>query len=150
MKALSILQPWAQVLALGIKKCETRSWATTYRGPFLIHAGMKFSQEQKKILRSEEFNNYAPHITAFPRGFIIGAACITNCMPARDWKANSIAEDRLREHILGDTMDGRFVWEITHPVLFERPFPYKGQLQFFNVDLSADLENEFSKNYQRK
>ena len=37
MKALTILQPWASLIACGAKKIETRSWATRYRGPIAIH-----------------------------------------------------------------------------------------------------------------
>ena len=41
MKALTIWQPWASLLVSGQKKYETRSWATTYRGPIAIHAAMR-------------------------------------------------------------------------------------------------------------
>lgn len=39
MKALTLYQPWASLIALGVKTIETRSWATSYRGPLAIHAG---------------------------------------------------------------------------------------------------------------
>ena len=39
MKALTVYQPWAQLLAIGAKEYETRGWATKYRGPIAIHAG---------------------------------------------------------------------------------------------------------------
>lgn len=38
MKALSIKQPWASLIAHGIKDIENRTWATKYRGKVLIHA----------------------------------------------------------------------------------------------------------------
>lgn len=38
MKAITIWQPWASLLACGGKRFETRSWATSYRGPIAIHA----------------------------------------------------------------------------------------------------------------
>ena len=38
MKALSLLQPWASLVAYGRKKIETRTWGTRYRGPLAIHA----------------------------------------------------------------------------------------------------------------
>ncbi len=41
MKALSLWQPWASLIALGVKTIETRSWATNYRGPLAIHAGLR-------------------------------------------------------------------------------------------------------------
>ena len=41
MKALTIRQPWASLIALGVKTIETRSWPTRYRGPIAIHAGLR-------------------------------------------------------------------------------------------------------------
>lgn len=48
MKALTIRQPWASLIAHGVKTIETRSWSTKYRGPLAIHAG------KAKPERSEE------------------------------------------------------------------------------------------------
>lgn len=39
MKVLTLHQPWASLIALGVKSIETRSWSTKYRGPLAIHAG---------------------------------------------------------------------------------------------------------------
>jgi hypothetical protein len=39
MKALTIQQPWASLIIIGVKRFEYRSWKTSYRGPLLIHAG---------------------------------------------------------------------------------------------------------------
>ncbi|MHB1844897.1 MAG: ASCH domain-containing protein [Deltaproteobacteria bacterium] len=36
MKALSVQQPWANMIASGEKTIETRTWTTAYRGPLLI------------------------------------------------------------------------------------------------------------------
>ena len=41
MKVLTLHQPWASLIALGVKAIETRSWSTKYRGPLAIHAGVK-------------------------------------------------------------------------------------------------------------
>jgi ASCH domain len=38
MKALSVRQPWASLIASGKKTIEVRSWRTHYRGPLLICA----------------------------------------------------------------------------------------------------------------
>jgi activating signal cointegrator 1 len=38
MKALTLTQPWATLVAIGAKHIETRSWETLYRGPLAIHA----------------------------------------------------------------------------------------------------------------
>jgi len=39
MKFLTIRQPWASLISLGVKRIETRSWSTSFRGPLAIHAG---------------------------------------------------------------------------------------------------------------
>ena len=41
MKAITIHQPWASLVAIGSKGFETRGWATKYRGSLAIHAGVK-------------------------------------------------------------------------------------------------------------
>ena len=38
MKAISLTQPWATLVAIGAKQIETRSWGTPYRGELAIHA----------------------------------------------------------------------------------------------------------------
>ncbi|WP_317633685.1 ASCH domain-containing protein [Lysinibacillus capsici] len=45
MKALTIKQPWATLIALGEKNFETRSWQTKYRGPLAIHAGKSIDKD---------------------------------------------------------------------------------------------------------
>lgn len=39
MRALTISQPWAWLIARGHKPIENRRWTTGYRGPLLVHAG---------------------------------------------------------------------------------------------------------------
>ena len=41
MKALSLRQPWASLIANGRKTIETRTWRTHYRGPLAIHASAR-------------------------------------------------------------------------------------------------------------
>lgn len=42
MKAITILQPWASLIACAAKQIETRSWVTQYRGPIAIHVAKDF------------------------------------------------------------------------------------------------------------
>ena len=41
MRAISLWQPWASVVALGSKRIETRHWSTGHRGPLAIHAAKR-------------------------------------------------------------------------------------------------------------
>jgi len=39
MKAITLCQPWASAIAVGLKVYETRSWKTSYRGPLAVVFG---------------------------------------------------------------------------------------------------------------
>lgn len=41
MPALTIRQPWAALVVTGRKRIEWRTWATSHRGPLLIHAAAR-------------------------------------------------------------------------------------------------------------
>lgn len=41
VRALTLRQPWASLVAVGAKTIETRGWSTDYRGPLLIHAAKR-------------------------------------------------------------------------------------------------------------
>lgn len=43
--ALSINQPWAALIAHGLKPIENRGWNTSWRGEFLIHTGKNVDRE---------------------------------------------------------------------------------------------------------
>lgn len=50
MYALTIKQPWASAIVLGLKSVENRTWPTGYRGPLAIHAGLRVDPEGVEIL----------------------------------------------------------------------------------------------------
>lgn len=53
MKALTVWQPWASLVALGVKTIETRSWSTSYRGPLAIHAAKRRPKMAEAMLLEE-------------------------------------------------------------------------------------------------
>ena len=64
MKALSLKQPYAELVVEGKKKIELRNWKTKYRGEFFIHASKNPDKESMKRFG----------FTALPLGFIVGKA----------------------------------------------------------------------------
>ena len=95
MKAITIWQPWASLLACGAKQYETRSWATKYRGPVAIHAVAK---EPRESAIREKLDQFPKKRTAMldalelepqpdrhqncmtlPRGCIIATAELVGC-----------------------------------------------------------------------
>lgn len=59
MKTISLTQPFATLVSLGVKKIETRSWATSYRGPLAIHAAKGYGKggmrDHKALCGTEPF-----------------------------------------------------------------------------------------------
>lgn len=55
MKALTLRQPYASLVSLGVKTIETRSWSTRYRGPLAIHAGKRRADgaDMKRLVGDE-------------------------------------------------------------------------------------------------
>lgn len=80
MKALSILQPWCfAILTLG-KDIENRTWSTSYRGRFLIHAGKGFDTEGYAFLLRMKADHpewpEIPRAVDFQRGGIVGSVVL--------------------------------------------------------------------------
>ncbi len=76
MKAISLWQPWATLVALGIKQTETRHWATKHRGQLAIHAAKRWRPEQQQAaLRfAEQHPAHAAAILSPMRGGIVAAS----------------------------------------------------------------------------
>jgi ASCH domain len=49
-KALTIRQPWAELILRGRKPFELRTWKTKYRGPVVIHAAAKIDAADARQL----------------------------------------------------------------------------------------------------
>ncbi len=83
MKALSLRQPWAWLVAEGYKDVENRTWATRFRGAFLIHAAKTFDQAgYQRVLRDTDL--VLPGPGEFERGGIVGAAELVDCVTQYD------------------------------------------------------------------
>ena len=76
MKVITIKQPWASLIAEGLKKYEFRTWNTKYRGDILIHAGK--SIDKKAVERFKEYN------LEYPTGCIIAKATLTDSIYVDD------------------------------------------------------------------
>ena len=68
MKALTIQQPYASLIADGEKWVENRGWYTTYRGPLAIHAGSGTRYLNAEVLAS------------YPTGVVIATGNLVACI----------------------------------------------------------------------
>ena len=71
MKAITIQQPFAELIAQGRKRYEFRAWKTAYRGEILIHAAKKVDREA-----AVRFGESA----AYDTGCIVAKAVLSDCI----------------------------------------------------------------------
>ena len=87
MKALSIRQPWAWLIVNGHKDIENRTWATSYRGPLLIHASAGMTLHEYNDVcefladdgRLRHLEPLLPLPKELERGGIVGVVTLTEC-----------------------------------------------------------------------
>lgn len=137
LKAITIIQPWATLIALREKQFETRSWSTKYRGPLAIHAGKRIDKEacwQEEIRRALKRHEYDPG--NLPTGAIVATAELSECLKSVDtWTDGYELEGRRLiyspEYEFGDFTPGRYAWELTDVKQLPEPVPAKGKLSIW-------------------
>lgn len=116
MKALSLKQPWAELILRGKKKIEIRKWNTKFRGRFLIHAS---KNPDEKAMKKFGFKN-------LPCGFIIGQAELVNVKRYKDER-----EFNKDKHFHLATSEWGNYGFILKNVKRVKPIPAKGSLGFW-------------------
>lgn len=147
MKALTLTQPWASLMALGVKKAETRSWSTRYRGPLAIHAAKTFPGWAKELFWDELIEYFPgfeqgcyPIPERLPRGEIV-AICELCAVVSTD-NDEFMARLPELEMPLGDYSAGRFAWVVKNVRALPKPMPCRGHLGLWDVptEIATQLE----------
>ena len=126
MKALSIKQPWAWLIANGFKDVENRHWQRKpgYRGPLYIHASKGCTKaeyaEAVEFALSVNPNINVPPLDELDRGGIVAKAVMTG-----------VTTSSLSPWFFGPI---GLVLERVEKIEF---VPCKGQLGFFDPGVSA-------------
>ncbi|MDX2201038.1 MAG: ASCH domain-containing protein [Phycisphaerae bacterium] len=112
MKAISVKQPWANMIACGAKTIETRTWGTSYRGQLLI-----VSSKTPKIE---------------PAGFAVAVADVVDCrLMTKEDEAAACCSIYPDAH----------AWILSNVRRIE-PIPIKGALGIYEVSVDpASLTN---------
>lgn len=127
MKALSLKQPWASLLAGGEKRVETRAWKTQERGRIAIHASKGFEDFERDLVITSPFVvsmirlgfNRADDL---PLGAIIGVGTLRDMWPAQTIKRT--LNDK--ELAFGNYEMGRWAWVFADLCMFKKPIPCRG------------------------
>jgi len=107
MKAISIKQPWATLIADGKKTVEVRTWSTKYRGDLLIVSSQK------------------PAIK--PAGCAVAVAELAECRPMSQGDAMAAC---------CEVRPGAFAWVLKNVRRLD-PFPLKGRLGIYEVEVPS-------------
>lgn len=134
MKALSLLQPWATLVVMGIKQIETRAWQTAYRGPLLIHASKGKAGET--FAHEAPFEKYIPNFRQLPFGYIIGKVTLTDVIRIGTGPLTHTTDDlmnklTLEEKAFGDYTAGRYAWMLEEAIKFDTPLGARGSLMLW-------------------
>jgi len=116
--ALSVRQPWAELIISGQKTIELRTWATDHRGQLWLHAGKRQDPQLEARFGLS---------TAFRGGFI-GVVELSAIVPmdSRRW---SSWQGRHRD--AGPYQPGMFGWILKNPRRLKTPIPAPGALGLF-------------------
>jgi len=142
MKALTLWQPWASLIAMGEKKVETRCWSTKYRGLVAIHAAARippawlgasrefpeFKNELADVFCVRKIDLAAKVDAMLPRGAVL---CIVRLVQIQttDEAAGFLCK---RELIFGNYEPGRYAWFFELVEKFADPVPAKGNRLLWN------------------
>lgn len=143
MKALTVYQPHATLIAISAKEYETRGWATNYRGPLAIHAakasealfelareaglyreGLPHSQFAHAVFDALKQSGCYPSPFALgqlPRGAIVCTCDLVACIPADTFTP------QFPESVFGFFGPGRFAWKLANVKFFDEPIPASGK-----------------------
>jgi hypothetical protein len=105
-KAISLMQPWANLVAASKKTIETRKWKTDYRGKIVICSSKK------------------PPIS--PAGYALCTAELYHIEPMKK-------EHEKKACI--KVYPGAYSWFLKDIKPFRKPIPIKGKLGIYNLEL---------------
>ncbi|MBD2019404.1 hypothetical protein H6F43_04295 [Leptolyngbya sp. FACHB-36] len=147
VRILTLWEPWASLISLGLKKFETRSWGTKYRCRLAVHAAQRKPSApdisiwvQALKLGNHPLYCQQPAIDLLrcqSYGAIAALSQIVNClemwdstvygppMPPRR-RGIDISTVPALEKLVGDWREGRFAWQLENTVHLPKPIPYKG------------------------
>lgn len=125
MRAITLYQPWATFIAIGVKRYETRAWAPDFFGPLAIHASKSTEYldlcDTNKAFR-EVMETYGLTKETLPMGAVV---CICRLIAVH-------RTERVIHDAFGDYSDGRFAWEVSDVKPLVPPIVARGYQKIWN------------------
>lgn len=147
MKALSLTQPWATLVAVGEKRIETRSWGTQYRGPLAIHAARNLGpvgglEGLKDLCQTPPFCDALVRAgiafaNELPLGAVVAVCRLAYCVPTEE--VDAIDSPSRNERAFGDYSPGRLAWFLGDIVALPEPIVTRGYPGLWEWDAPAGV-----------
>lgn len=157
MRAITLTQPWASLVAIGAKRIETRSWSTSYRGPLAIHAAKGFPGYAKDLAKCRRVMDLlSPHLgpsvgsvdaymTQMPLGCVVATCNLVDVLPSdsRGCLAGVFEDypslDTDQERDFGNYEPGRWCFVLENVVRLPVPVPARGSLSLWEWEPEGAL-----------
>lgn len=158
LKAITVYQPYASLIAVGCKTIETRSWATKYRGKLAIHAAKKFIygiigelcrndpiwNETMKSLGIDYEKGFER--TPLSHGAVIATCHLVDCKKIYKYASHSdivnlgaMRPPEEPELSFGDYTEGRYGWILEDIRPLPEPIPAKGMQRLWSWEAPEQL-----------
>lgn len=132
MKAITLYQPWATLVAIGAKRYETRRWQVRYRGPLAIHAAKTSPRWAREIATREPFGRLLSDagfesFGQLARGQVVCVAALIHCHATESLDVDA------QQRSLGNFDAGRFAWELGELRRLDQPIAVRGSQWIWNL-----------------
>ena len=157
MYAITLHQPWATLIALGIKTVETRSWPAPERllGQVIaVHAGRRVVRRPGEVIERELRDRLAEDWTrTIPTGAVVATATLAG-MTQVDYvdltsghavhevgteTGCAVGVERTSIDPWGDFSSGRWLWFLTDVEALPEPVPAVGHQGFWRWTENGDV-----------
>lgn len=128
MRALTIRQPWAELICAGFKDVENRFWRYRNPGDLLIHAGKVIDTHAVSKLKEDRKELVEVLESTFTLGAILGICRVKEILWRSEHKGLRDGSQFSSWHEVGC-----WGWYLTDVCKFDKPIPFRGMPGLFNV-----------------
>ena len=149
IKAISLHQPWASLIAAVGKTIETRHWAPPkdiVGTRIAVHATQQLMQLPKKT--HQKYNQYVEQYLgpnwheSTPRGAVIAIATLKSAEQIDQY--TKLPDEP--ELLFGDYTAGRWMWHLDEIVPLTTIYPCRGRQSFWNWPVPDELQHIVNSN----
>ena len=138
MKAISLQNPWAQLVVSGFKTVEAKTWTTDYRGELLICSKARSDKSLEKAVLDvieEETDLAFEQSEFFVNGAVLGKVQLVDIRPLTE---DDLEESWMDPAELEAAETPLYAWVFDNAEPIDEPIEVKGKPRLFDVELPTD------------